>query len=245
MAQTPRYMSGVGNVNRHRHVLRDNLEGISKLSLRRLARRGGVKRLSGLVYPVLRGTLYEYLQRIIQTAVIYTSHARRKTVTVYDIIYALKREGRALYGFGEITDLSAKCPRTRKRKPIRAKRSVRIADPPEIESQPQHQILDLGPIVGKENIDTTIEPVAAMDEDEMEGTQVDPDPLMDADAGTELDLIPDIDPEPEEKSSENWMDVRDINYRGKKTQSPRSTKKKQKTTPKKQKSKQKLMYSNL
>ncbi|PNH00334.1 Histone H4 [Tetrabaena socialis] len=27
-------------------------------------------------------------------------HARRKTVTALDVVYALKRQGRALYGFG-------------------------------------------------------------------------------------------------------------------------------------------------
>ena len=27
-------------------------------------------------------------------------HARRKTVTAFDVIYALKRNGRTIYGFG-------------------------------------------------------------------------------------------------------------------------------------------------
>ena len=27
-------------------------------------------------------------------------HARRKTVTAMDVVYALKRQGRTLYGFG-------------------------------------------------------------------------------------------------------------------------------------------------
>ena len=150
MAQTPMHFKfGVGKVHRHRHVLRDNLEGISTLSLRRLARRGGIKRISGVMYPIIRGTLYEYLQKIIQTAVIYTSHARRKTVTVYDIIYALKREGRALYGFGDMTDLTSKCTRVRKKKSVRSQTRVRIADPPisESQTQPQAQAIDLAPIV--------------------------------------------------------------------------------------------------
>ncbi|CAH1432391.1 unnamed protein product [Lactuca virosa] len=33
-------------------------------------------------------------------AVTYTEHARRKTVTAMDVVYALKRQGRTLYGFG-------------------------------------------------------------------------------------------------------------------------------------------------
>ena len=32
--------------------------------------------------------------------VTYTEHARRKTVTAMDVVYALKRQGRTLYGFG-------------------------------------------------------------------------------------------------------------------------------------------------
>jgi hypothetical protein len=34
----------------HPQVLRDNIQGITKPAIRRLARRGGVKRISGLIY---------------------------------------------------------------------------------------------------------------------------------------------------------------------------------------------------
>jgi hypothetical protein len=34
------------------------------------------------------------------TKVTYTEHARRKTVTAMDVVYALKRQGKTLYGFG-------------------------------------------------------------------------------------------------------------------------------------------------
>ncbi|KAL0721887.1 hypothetical protein Bca4012_036486 [Brassica carinata] len=68
---------GKGGAKRHRKVLRDNIQGITKPAIRRLARRGGVK-----------------------DAVTYTEHARRKTVTAMDVVYALKRQGRTLYGFG-------------------------------------------------------------------------------------------------------------------------------------------------
>ncbi|CAM6054451.1 unnamed protein product [Sphagnum tenellum] len=40
------------------------------------------------------------LQNVIRDAVAYTEHARRKTVTAMDVVYALKRQGRTLYGFG-------------------------------------------------------------------------------------------------------------------------------------------------
>jgi histone H4 len=84
---------------RHRKVLRDNIKGITKPAIRRLARRGGVKRMSGGIYESTRDCLYSFLQEIIRDAVVYTEHARRKTVTSMDVVYALKRQGRTLYGF--------------------------------------------------------------------------------------------------------------------------------------------------
>ncbi|KAB5514393.1 hypothetical protein DKX38_028299 [Salix brachista] len=81
-------------------VLRDNIQGITKPAIRRLARRGGVKRISGLIYEETRGVLKIFLENVIRDAVTYTEHARRKTVTAMDVVYALKRQGRTLYGFG-------------------------------------------------------------------------------------------------------------------------------------------------
>lgn len=91
---------GKGGAKRHRKVLRDNIQGITKPAIRRLARRGGVKRISGLIYEETRGVLKVFLENVIRDAVTYTEHARRKTVTALDVVYALKRQGRTLYGFG-------------------------------------------------------------------------------------------------------------------------------------------------
>ena len=85
---------------RHRKVLRDNIQGVTKPAIRRLARRGGVKRINKLVYDATRETLKIFLTKIIADAVCYTEHARRKTVTASDVVYALKRSGRTLYGYG-------------------------------------------------------------------------------------------------------------------------------------------------
>ncbi|KAF8778966.1 Histone H4 like protein [Argiope bruennichi] len=92
---------GKGGAKRHRKVLRDNIQGITKPAIRRLARRGGVKRISGLIYEETRGVLKVFLENVIRDAVTYTEHAKRKTVTAMDVVYALKRQGRTLYGFGE------------------------------------------------------------------------------------------------------------------------------------------------
>ncbi|XP_005175650.1 histone H4-like [Musca domestica] len=93
---------GKGGDKRHRKVLRDNIQGITKPAVRSLARRGGVKRISGLIYEETRGVLKVFLEMmiIIRDAVTYTEHAKRKTVTAIDVVYVLKRQGRTLYGFG-------------------------------------------------------------------------------------------------------------------------------------------------
>ena len=91
---------GKGGAKRHRKVLRDNIQGITKPAIRRLARRGGVKRISGLMYEETRGVLKSFLENVVKDAVTYTEHARRKTVTALDVVYALKRQGKTLYGFG-------------------------------------------------------------------------------------------------------------------------------------------------
>ena len=77
-----------------------SLIGINRNAIRRLARRGGVKRISGLIYEEVRGVLKDFLEKTIRDAVTYTEHARRKTVTAMDVVYALKRQGRTIYGFG-------------------------------------------------------------------------------------------------------------------------------------------------
>jgi len=91
---------GMGGARRHRKVMRDNIQGITKPAIRRLARRGGVKRISGLIYEESRGVLKVFLETIMHDAVAFMNHARRKTITALDVIYALKRQGKTLYGFG-------------------------------------------------------------------------------------------------------------------------------------------------
>ena len=81
---------GKGGAKRHRKVMRDNILGITKPAIRRLARRGGVKRISGLIYDETRSVLKTFLDGVVRDAVTYTEHA----------VYALKRQGRTLYGFG-------------------------------------------------------------------------------------------------------------------------------------------------
>lgn len=91
---------GKGGAKRHRKMLRDNIQGITKPAIKRLARRGGVKRISGLIFEETRGVLKVFLEAVIKDSITYTEHAKRKTIASMDVVYALKRQGRTLYGFG-------------------------------------------------------------------------------------------------------------------------------------------------
>jgi histone H4 len=59
-----------------------------------------VKRISGLIYEETRGVLKVFLENVIRDSVPYTEQTRRKAVTAMEVVYALKRQGKMLYGFG-------------------------------------------------------------------------------------------------------------------------------------------------
>ena len=52
------------------------------------------------IYQPDEGVLKIFLENVIRDTVTYTTQVRRKTVTAMDVVYALKRQGRTLYGFG-------------------------------------------------------------------------------------------------------------------------------------------------
>ena len=62
------------------------IQGITKPAIRRLARRGGVKRISGLIYEETRGVLKVFLENVIRDSVTYTKHAVRKTAIALDVV---------------------------------------------------------------------------------------------------------------------------------------------------------------
>lgn len=84
---------------RHRKIQRDTIQGITKGDIKRLARRGGVKRLSAMIYEDTRGAMRTYMERVLRDCVAYCDYRRAKTVTVHDVLHALKRIGRPVYGF--------------------------------------------------------------------------------------------------------------------------------------------------
>ena len=92
---------GLGGRRGRRRLLRSNFELIPcKSAVRRLARRGGVKRISSLIPSEVSAVLKAFLERVLKDAISYAEHARRKTVTTFDVVAALRRQHRTLYGFG-------------------------------------------------------------------------------------------------------------------------------------------------
>ena len=103
MAGRGKVGKGYGKVGAKRHTkksLKETIMGITKPAIRRLARRGGVKRISSLIYEETRNFLSTFLENVIIDLVTYTEHTKRKTITTLDVVNALKRQGRTLYGFG-------------------------------------------------------------------------------------------------------------------------------------------------
>ncbi|KAF5338602.1 hypothetical protein D9611_012780 [Ephemerocybe angulata] len=91
---------GKAGAKRHRRISRDSIQGLTKPPARRLARRAGVKRISGFIYEEIRGDIKIYLENVIRDTLAYTDHAKRRTVAGLDVVRALKRSGRPIYGYG-------------------------------------------------------------------------------------------------------------------------------------------------
>ena len=97
-AKTSGAAKGTGT-KRQKKVLRDNVKGVTRGAIRRLARRGGVKRISSEVYEEVRKTLRGFVEGVVRDATAYTEHAKRKTVTALDVVNALRKRGKILYGY--------------------------------------------------------------------------------------------------------------------------------------------------
>jgi histone H3/H4 len=61
------------------------------LNHRRLARRGGIKRISAMIYDDIRAVLKKRLELLLAQIVALVEHTGRKTVSVTDVIYTLNQ----------------------------------------------------------------------------------------------------------------------------------------------------------
>ncbi|KAL7915988.1 histone-fold-containing protein [Trichoderma velutinum] len=111
----------VPGMKRNRKILRDSIQGIST----RLARRGGVKRISAMIYEDTREVLKVFLEGVLRDVVTYVEYRKAKTVTLEDVLHSLKRRGRTLYYFSKDdvwSEPKSHRPRAAGRLPYRADR---------------------------------------------------------------------------------------------------------------------------
>jgi len=76
-------------------------KSVTKSAVRRMARRGGVKRISGLMYAEAQNVIRSFVTDLVRDTVTYTEYAKRKTVSALDVIHALRRRGQNLYGYND------------------------------------------------------------------------------------------------------------------------------------------------
>ncbi len=76
------------------------MTSLSRMAIRRLARRGGVKRISAKIYKEAREVLAIFMEKVLTDTVTYVLHGKRSTVKPVDIVNSLKRQGRNIYGYG-------------------------------------------------------------------------------------------------------------------------------------------------
>ncbi|XP_019383742.1 PREDICTED: histone H4-like [Gavialis gangeticus] len=87
---------GKGGARCPHKVLCDNIQGIINPAICHLARHGSMKHISSLICKETHKVLKGFLESMIHDTITYTEHAKRKTVTPMDAVYALKRQGRTL-----------------------------------------------------------------------------------------------------------------------------------------------------
>eukprot|EP00796_Vickermania_ingenoplastis_P004502 gene4502-biopygen2533 len=93
MAKGKKSADAKGSQKRQKKVLRDNIRGITRGSIRRLARRGGVKRISSEIYEEVRRVLKSFVEDVVRNGTSYTEYSRKKTVTAADVVNALRKRG--------------------------------------------------------------------------------------------------------------------------------------------------------
>jgi histone H4 len=109
---------GTGGAKRHRKVLRDNVQGLTKPALQRIARKAGVKSMSGLMYEELRVVTKVYMENILKNAVTYTEHRRARTINEDDVGRAIEdATGKRVMALGNHKSVKACKPLTSTKSP--------------------------------------------------------------------------------------------------------------------------------
>jgi histone H4 len=97
-------MPGKGKVGKktvkRAEIGRTERTSLTRGGIRRLARRGGVKRVSFGVYNEVRDYIDYFLNSVVKGAALLTESSKRKTITALDVVYSLKKHGHTIYGYG-------------------------------------------------------------------------------------------------------------------------------------------------
>jgi histone H4 len=70
---------------RYRRVLRDNIQGLTKPVIHRMAVEAGNPRVSGLVYEEIRQTGLNWLNEFLKAAITFVENRRARTVEIKDV----------------------------------------------------------------------------------------------------------------------------------------------------------------
>ena len=73
---------------------------ITKGSIRRIARRGGCRRIAANVYDEARVMINKFVENVMDDAVAILEMTSRRTVRVGDVLYALRKQDHTLYSVG-------------------------------------------------------------------------------------------------------------------------------------------------
>eukprot|EP00890_Picochlorum_soloecismus_P003186 jgi/Picsp_1/3869/NSC_01381-R1_histone h4 len=90
---------GAMRARRRVNNIRKGIDALGKPAIRRLARRAGVKRIHSGIYEEAPQALRGWLSKMVHDACMYAEHGKRFTITVNDVLLALKRNGVTLYGY--------------------------------------------------------------------------------------------------------------------------------------------------
>ncbi|ODM98869.1 Histone H4 [Orchesella cincta] len=94
----PRSTTGLGmkEARLRRIIFQDIIHGIANPAIRRSSRCGDVNCIAGP--NVIRKSLHDFLSKIIRDSIHNSESSERNTITIQDVLYALKKYGRSLYG---------------------------------------------------------------------------------------------------------------------------------------------------
>jgi histone H4 len=82
---------------RRRRAHDDPLAGLTKPAIRRMARRGGIRRISSLMYGGVREVVRADMAALVADAMRFMAAARRSTISCADVKAAAAHRGLTLY----------------------------------------------------------------------------------------------------------------------------------------------------